>query len=189
MRKNLLVIAAVALVIFASTLVVNVRAAHAQDSLYTRLGGQAAIQAVVDQFLKNVGADNRINHYFAKVDLANLDKLLVEQICQGTGGPCTYTGRDMKTTHAGLGIDDADFNALVEDLVASLNQFKVPAKEQGELLAILGPMKADIVTAPAMLPATGGSFDFGGTLALASVFGVGLLGAGLVLRKRAASIK
>ena len=70
---------------------------------------------------------------------------LVDQICQGTGGPCTYTGKDMKTAHKGMRISDADFNALVEDLVKTLNKFNVPAKEQGELLGILGPMKAQIV--------------------------------------------
>ena len=70
---------------------------------------------------------------------------LVDQICQGTGGPCTYTGKDMKTAHKGMRISDADFNALVEDLVKTLNKFNVPAKEQGELLGILGPMKPQIV--------------------------------------------
>ena len=71
--------------------------------------------------------------------------LTVALICAGTGGPCTYTGRDMKTAHKGMGISDADFNALVGDLVKSLDKFKVPQKEQGELLAILGPMKSSIV--------------------------------------------
>ena len=69
----------------------------------------------------------------------------LEQICAGTGGPCTYTGRDMKSAHAGMGITDAQFNALVEDLVKSLDKFKVPEKEKGELLGILGPMKPSIV--------------------------------------------
>jgi hemoglobin len=71
---------------------------------------------------------------------------LVDQICEASGGPCKYTGKDMKTAHAGMGITDADFNALVEDLVATLDKFKVPAKEKSELLAVLGPMKKDIVT-------------------------------------------
>ena len=70
---------------------------------------------------------------------------LVDQICQASGGPCTYTGKDMKTAHQGMGIKDADFNALVEDLVAALYKFKVPEKEKGELLGILGPLKKDIV--------------------------------------------
>src|SRR5437588_4462218 len=116
-----------------------------QKSLYDRLGGLGAITAVVDDFVGNVAADNRINKFFAKTDITRLKRLLVEQICAGTGGPCTYTGRDMRSVHAGMGITDAQFNALVEDLVKSLDKFKVPEKEKGELLGILGPMKPSIV--------------------------------------------
>ena len=100
---------------------------------------------MVDDFVGNVAADNRINKFFAKTDIPRLKRLLVEQICAGTGGPCTYTGRDMRSAHAGMGITDAQFNALVEDLVKSLDKFKVPEKEKGELLGILGPMKPSIV--------------------------------------------
>ena len=117
----------------------------AEKSLYDRLGGKGAITAVVDDFVGNVAADKRINGFFAKANIPRLKGNLVDQICQGTGGPCTYTGKDMKTAHKGMGISDADFNALVEDLVKTLNKFNVPAKEQGELLGILGPMKPQIV--------------------------------------------
>ena len=116
-----------------------------QKSLYDRLGGQPAIVAVVDDFVGNVAADNRINGFFAKTDIPRLKRLLVEQICAGTGGPCTYTGRSMPEAHRGMKITDAQFGALVEDLQKTLNKFKVPEKEQSELLAILGPMKPAIV--------------------------------------------
>ena len=116
-----------------------------QKSLYDRLGGKDAITAVVDDFVGNVAADKRINGYFAKADIPRLKRNLVDQICSATGGPCVYTGKDMKTAHKGMGIADADFNALVEDLVKALNKFNVPAKEQGELLGILGPLKPQIV--------------------------------------------
>ncbi|MGH8798985.1 MAG: group I truncated hemoglobin [Casimicrobiaceae bacterium] len=116
-----------------------------QKSLYDRLGGKDAIVAVVDDFVGNVAADNRINHYFARTDIAGLKRNLVDQICAGTGGPCSYTGRDMKTAHAGMGVTNADFDALVSDLVKTLDKFKVPEKEKGELLAILGPMRPSIV--------------------------------------------
>ena len=120
--------------------------ATAQEaSLYQRLGGYKAIVAVVDDFVGNVAADQRINGFFAKANIPRLKGNLVDQICQGTGGPCTYAGKDMKTAHKGMGIKDADFNALVEDLVKTLNKFNVPAKEQGELLGILGPLKPQIV--------------------------------------------
>ena len=116
-----------------------------QKSLYDRLGGQPAITAVIDDFVGNVAADSRINGFFAKTDIPRLKRLLVEQICAGTGGPCTYTGRSMPEAHRGMHITDAQFGALVEDLQKSLNKFKVPEKEQSDLLGILGPMKPAIV--------------------------------------------
>jgi hemoglobin len=117
-----------------------------EESLYERLGGQKAIVAVVDDFVGNVAADGRINGFFARTDVARLKRLLAEQICAGTGGPCTYTGRDMKSAHAGMGVTPAHFDALAEDLVKTLNKFNVPQKEQKELLAILSPMQKDIVS-------------------------------------------
>lgn len=117
-------------------------------SLYDRLGGKPAITAVVDDFVARVAADSRINGKFANADIPRLKMLLVEQICQASGGPCTYTGRSMKATHAGMGISSGDFDALVGDLVATLNKFKVPEREKNELLGALGPMKGDIVEKP-----------------------------------------
>ena len=114
-------------------------------SLFERLGGKDAITAVVDTFVAHVGADKRINGFFASTDLAQLKRHLVNQICEASGGPCTYTGRTMKQTHAGMGISNADFNALVEDLVAALDHHRVGKPEKEELLGILGRMKGDIV--------------------------------------------
>ncbi|MEO6697525.1 MAG: group 1 truncated hemoglobin [Gammaproteobacteria bacterium] len=114
-------------------------------SLYDRLGGKKSIKAVVEEFTSNVGGDKRVNHYFAKTDLTHFKAMMVEQICEGSGGPCKYQGRDMKTTHKGMGIADADFNAVVENLVKALNKFKVKKQEQDDLLGILGSMKGDIV--------------------------------------------
>lgn len=120
----------------------------ASKSLYDRLGGKTAISAVVDQFVANVASDARINGRFATTDIPKLKGHLVDQVCMATGGPCTYHGRDMRTTHAGMKISNRDFGALVEDLVKALDTFKVPEKEKGELLGILGPMKKDIVEVP-----------------------------------------
>lgn len=119
--------------------------ATTQKSLYDRLGGKEAITAVVGDFVARVGKDERINKKFARSDGERVRLMLIDQICEATGGPCKYTGRNMKETHKGMGVTAGEFNALVEDLVASLNQFKVPKNEQDELLAALGPMKKDIV--------------------------------------------
>ena len=96
--------------------------------------------------VKNVAADKRINGFFAHTDIPSFKQKLTDFICVGTGGPCYYGGRDMKTAHAGMGVRGRDFNALVQDLGATLKKFKVPHHEQMELVAILGPMKMDIVT-------------------------------------------
>lgn len=119
-------------------------------SLYARLGGKKAITAVVDEFVNNVAADSRINKFFGDTAsdpkrLAAFKGKLVDQICQASGGPCKYKGKDMKTAHAGMGLTEADFNALVEDLVKALDKFKVGETEKNELLGALGPMKGDIV--------------------------------------------
>lgn len=124
-------------------------ATHPQGkSLYERLGGKGAVTAVVETFVSNVGGDKRINGFFASTDLTKLKLHLVNQICEASGGPCTYTGRTMKQTHAGMGVSDAAFGALVEDLVAALDHHKVGKAEKDELLGALGPMKSDIVEKP-----------------------------------------
>ena len=114
-------------------------------SLYERLGGPDSINAVVDSFVGRCAADDRINRKFARTDVPRLKKMLVDQVCEAAGGPCTYIGRSMKQTHDGMGVTAGEFDALVEDLVATLDEFDVPKAEQDELLGLLGPMRADIV--------------------------------------------
>lgn len=119
-------------------------------SLYSRLGGKKGIKTVVNDFVNNCATDTRINKFFADTakDPKRLDKFkdnLVDQICSASGGPCKYKGKDMKTAHKGMGITDADFNALVEDLVKALDKNKVDETSKSELLNALGGMKGDIV--------------------------------------------
>lgn len=123
-------------------------AAAAPRTLYDRLGGKTAITSVVDSFVARVAADQRINKKFARSNVPRVKAMLVDQVCAATGGPCTYTGRNMKEAHRNMAVTDGEFNALVEDLVATLNGFNVPKAEQDELLAVLGSMKADIVERP-----------------------------------------
>ena len=120
------------------------------DALYRSLGGKKAIVLVVDDFVGRVAADGRINGFFKATasDPKRLDmfkKNLVDQICEAAGGPCKYKGKDMKTAHAGMGISSADFDALVHDLVATLDKFMVKDADKQALLGVLGPMKKDIV--------------------------------------------
>lgn len=147
MRRNLIAVA-----IAAAVAIGCITTASAQDkkSLYSRLGGKKAITAVVDQFVANCAGDDRIKSFFADTAkdpkrLAKFKGNLVDQICQASGGPCKYKGKDMKTAHKGMGITSDNFNALVEDLVKALDKFNVGATEKNELLGALGPMKGDIV--------------------------------------------
>ncbi len=123
------------------------------DSLYKRLGGYDALAAVTDDFLGRLAADPQLTKFFVGTSTNSLNRirqLVVDQLCNATGGPCVYIGRDMKTAHAGLNITDADWDVSVKHLVATLDKFKVPAKEKGEVLAAISALKADIVTpAPA----------------------------------------
>ena len=116
--------------------------------LFERLGGKGAIEAVIDDFLGRVAGDELINSGFAVGHVPRLRQRLVELVCAASGGPCTYSGRDMTTAHAGMKITNAQFDALVGHLVATLDKFKVPAGEKGELLALLGPMRSSIVEEP-----------------------------------------
>ena len=135
----------------AAILTFSVSAADTKaKSLYTRLGGKKSIVAVVDEFVGRVAGDKRINGFFAKTAgdpklLKTFKANLVDQICQAGGGPCKYKGKTMKAAHAGMGVSQADFNALVEDLVGALDKFKVGETEKKDLLGALGPMASDIV--------------------------------------------
>ena len=125
--------------------------AAAGPTLYSRLGGYDAIAAVTDAFIGRMVADQALAPFFAGHSVNSLQKirqLVVDQLCAATGGPCVYTGRDMKTTHTGLGITKAHWTSAVGHLVATLDQFKVPAKEKQELLAIASTLEKDIVEKP-----------------------------------------
>jgi len=100
----------------------------------------------VEELLVRILDDERINRGFAEVDILNLNDRLVEQICVEVGGPCTYTGRSMAESHAGLGLGEADFNALVEDLVAAMDARGIPRTAQNRLLQRLARMHGDIVS-------------------------------------------
>ena len=124
-------------------------AAQAPSSLYKRLGGYDAIAAVSDDFIGRLAADKQLARFLVGLSADSQKKLrqhVVDQLCEATGGPCVYTGRTMKTSHAGLGITEADWQSTVKHLVATLDKFKVPEKEKGELLGVLGPMRKDIVS-------------------------------------------
>jgi hemoglobin len=120
----------------------------APQTLYDRLGGKDGVAAVIDSLIKNVSADPDIKKLFAKDTGPKLDhfkQMLNDQICEAAGGPCKYAGKDMKTAHAGMKINDAMWDAFVKDFTLALQENKVGDTETGELLAIVAPMHDDIV--------------------------------------------
>lgn len=115
-------------------------------SLFKDLGGLPVIQKVVADFVALMLADDRIKHTFKDTDLKRLDKTLVEQFCDLSGGGCIYTGDPMKEVHQGLQLTNAHFNALVEDLQLAMDKSDIPSHVQNRLLALLAPMQRDTVT-------------------------------------------
>ncbi len=120
----------------------------AAPSLYKRLGGREGIATVVNDFTANMAADARVNARFKDMKAPDIEKFksnLADQICDATGGPCSYLGKDMKTAHKDMRITEAEWNATVENLVKALDKNNVQATAKQELLGALGPMKKDIV--------------------------------------------
>lgn len=123
-------------------------AAAQEKSLYQRVGGYDALAAVVDDFIVRLVTDKQFEKFFAGASDDSKKRIrqhILDQFCAATGGPCVYNGRDMKTSHAGLGITNAQWDAAAKHLVASLDKFKVPEKEKGEILAFVTSLKKDIV--------------------------------------------
>ena len=129
------------------------KAVEKEKSLYDRLGGVYSIATVVDDFIERLlvndilNANPKIKEARDRAPKAGLKFQVTALVCQLSGGPQVYTGRNMKDTHIHMNINEKEWDAMVADFVACLNHFKVPEKEQGELLALVGPTKGDIVTA------------------------------------------
>ena len=122
--------------------------AQEQKPLYQRLGGYDALSAVTDDFLGRIATDPQLKRFFAghnKEGLTRIRQHIIDFLCVATGGPCSYTGQDMKTAHTGLGITEQDWNVTVQQLVATLDKFHVAEKEKTEVLNAVSGLKGDIV--------------------------------------------
>ena len=119
-----------------------------QPSLYKRLGGYDALAAVADDFIGRLANDPQEGRFFKTHNQEGLKRIrqhVIDFLCVATGGPCVYTGQDMKAAHTGLHITEEDWNISVKHLVATLDKFKVPEKEKGEVLSAISSLKGDIV--------------------------------------------
>lgn len=115
------------------------------DSLYVALGERAGIQRIVEGMLLKVARDDRIVEHFRKVDIVRLRNKLTEHLCVEAGGPCKYTGDSMAEAHKGQKLTRSDFNALVENLIASMDAEHIPVPTQNRLIARLAPKRAEVI--------------------------------------------
>jgi hemoglobin len=150
MKRFLSCAAAVAALAFApltqaQTLAPATPMASTDARLYNDLGGQAGLVRLVDRFWNDLQADARMAPFFVDVNATQFKQRLTEQFCEVSGGPCTYTGADMKTAHSGIDVTRADFNALVEVLQRSMDAQGIGFAVQNRLLARLAPMHRDVV--------------------------------------------
>jgi hemoglobin len=125
--------------------------------LYTRLGGEKVMTAVVSETIDEVVADPRLNQSFKGTDIPRIKRLIVEQICDLAGGGCHYSGDSMREVHANHNITQAEFYGLVEDLRKALRRHHVGLRERNQLLVLLAPMAPDVikvVTPPPPKPAS-----------------------------------
>jgi hemoglobin len=113
--------------------------------LYDRLGGTPAITAVVERFVAVTGSDPRISVFFTNADVPRLKSMMVEHVCEITGGPCKYTGKSMKESHTGMKVKEEHFAAFMDDLGKVLDELEVPAREKGEVLGAFTSLKPDVV--------------------------------------------
>ena len=130
--------------------VAGVQAASSEKTLYERLGGRPAIQAVANELVDSILADSRVNPWFAHAaaspqNTAAYKAKLADFLCQSTQGPCKYAGLDMTAAHKGRAVTSAAFDAVVQDLIAVLEKLKVPSKEKNDVLALLAPLRTVIV--------------------------------------------
>jgi len=131
--------------------VIKLSAAKKAGTLWQRLGGEAAVKAVIHDFVGVAATNPKVNfsrdgkYKLDDKGVAALESMLVDLVSHVTGGPRKYTGRDMKTAHAGMKITEDEFNALAGDLLTTLKKYKVPQSEIDELIAIIGTTKIEIV--------------------------------------------
>jgi hemoglobin len=115
-----------------------------RPSLYQQLGGEAGIAAITDGLLHEIEHDQRIVHHFADTDIERFRRLLAEQLCELSGGPCVYSGGTMQQSHTGFNISLADYDALVDGLIKVMQQQNISVSAQNQLLSLLAPMYKDI---------------------------------------------
>lgn len=119
-----------------------------EDSLYQKLGGKAAINAAVDAFYVKVLADNRVKHFFDDISMPKQHRKQKEFLSAALGGPLPWTGKDMRKAHDGMGLKEEHFNAIAENLVATLKDLKISQELIDQVIAVVATTKDDVLGRP-----------------------------------------
>ncbi|MDX1816544.1 MAG: group 1 truncated hemoglobin [Marinobacter sp.] len=118
----------------------NLPSSDNTGDLYEQLGERKGIASIVEDMLYRIVEDDRINQAFKGVDVVQFHRNLTDQLCQLSGGPCTYNGRSMREVHDGMAITDTQFNAVAEDLILAMEKNGIPTAAQNRLLARIAPL-------------------------------------------------
>jgi hemoglobin len=148
MKKTILTALCSAALLFNAQLYAqpSMNPAPADDSVYQAFGAKPGLVKLMDHFVDGLLKDPRTAPFFASTNQARLKMLLIEQLCQESGGPCKYSGRDMTSSHVGMGVAKSHFNALVEVLQVSMDAQGIPFSAQNKMLARLAPMNREIIS-------------------------------------------
>ena len=146
MKRYLTLTATVFAALLSLANLADAQVAATSDAVYQQFGGKVGIDKVVADFLPLLLADNRIKDSFKDADMERLGVLLAEQFCQLTGGPCAYSGKEMREAHKDMKLSNAQFNALAEDLQFAMEKNGIASSAQNKLIAKLAPMQRTVVT-------------------------------------------
>ena len=114
-------------------------------TLYDDIGGEAGVASLVERFIREIATDDRIRGHYRDSDMGRFYRMMQVQMCEVTGGGCTYEGDDMRRTHGGMNITPTEFNGIVEALMRAMDAENLPVGVQNRILAVYAPMREDII--------------------------------------------
>jgi len=118
---------------------------HEEQSLYEKLGGEAGVNKLTSDMIREIAADDHIRGHYKDTDIGRFHTMMQLQMCEKTGGGCIYTGDDMRRVHGGMNIKKSEFNSLVEAMMRAMDKNNIPISTQNQMLEIYAPMRADII--------------------------------------------
>lgn len=143
--RNFGIVRRVGTIALSGLLVTACAGVQQEENLFQALGGQQGVNVIVENFIMEIARDERVIDHFAVSNVERFRTMMREHLCFIADGPCEYTGDSMIDTHVGMGVTEGDFNAIVEDMMAAMNQAKVPIGTQNRLLSRLAELRGEII--------------------------------------------